>query len=521
MMEASLVDSLLRPSQFWILLASAAALPGCPPTDDYYVSEAAPSGGQTAMMGTGGTTETGGTTGTAGTTETGGTTGTAGTTEIGGQPPMVIPMPECGNGVAEAAEGCDGTDLRGASCALLGLSAGELGCVNCKFDIAGCAAKAPVCGDGVAEAAEGCDGLDLRDASCEGVGLSGGSLACTAACSFDTAGCINEQSVAVCGDGSAEDAEVCDGLDLRGQTCQGLLGRASGTLRCTTACNFDASNCVTHVPACGDGVAESAESCDGDDLRGYTCEMLGRNEGTLVCTEGCTFDTDGCGMTGTGCDGQGGAGGEGSTCCMPAAEICDGRSNDCDEEVDEGEVCPEGCTAQVHDDRLYLLCIHSQAAAQRAYADASADCAAASTELGLDTLMALARIESAAENDFLKTWIEERVASSPTDGIIWHGANDIARENRWVWGQGMGAVHFFQAEPRGGGTAVMGRFNDFPPGRPNSANDTDEDCGGFDTEADWRWNDRLCTQRALGFVCEQIEAPEAPPEPDPTDPMNP
>ncbi len=205
-----------------------------PPTDDYYLNEALPSGGRTTTTGSGGVTDTGGT------TDAGGTTDTGSTTNTGGQPPMMIPSAECGNGVAEAAEGCDGSDLRGASCALLGLSTGELGCVNCKFDIAGCAAKAPVCGDGVAEAAEGCDGLDLGGASCDGLGLSGGSLACTAACSFDIAGCINTEAVAVCGNGSAEDDEACDGLDLRGQTCQGLLGLASGTLRCTTACNYDA-----------------------------------------------------------------------------------------------------------------------------------------------------------------------------------------------------------------------------------------------------------------------------------------
>jgi hypothetical protein len=41
---------------------------------------------------------------------------------------------------------------------------------------------------------------------------------------------------------------------------------------------------------CGDGVAEGAELCDGNDLRGQSCPA----GGTLVCTALCTLDTTGC-----------------------------------------------------------------------------------------------------------------------------------------------------------------------------------------------------------------------------------
>ncbi len=66
---------------------------------------------------------------------------------------------------------------------------------------------------------------------------------------------------------------------------------------------------------------------------------------------------------------------------------------------------------------------------------------------------------------------------------------------------------------------VMGRFNDSAPGRP-SANETDEDCGGFDTEADWSWNDRLC-RSVRSASCAGRSRRKPFPTPDPTDPMDP
>ena len=45
---------------------------------------------------------------------------------------------------------------------------------------------------------------------------------------------------------------------------------------------------------CGNGVVESGEQCDGDDLSGATCASLGYGEGTLRCDADCTFDTAAC-----------------------------------------------------------------------------------------------------------------------------------------------------------------------------------------------------------------------------------
>jgi hypothetical protein len=90
--------------------------------------------------------------------------------------------------------------------------------------------------------------------------------------------------------------------------------------------------------------------------------------------------------------------------------------------------------------------------------------------------------------------------------MVWMGANDTTQERRWVWGQGPGAVRFFDASSTGGGTPYMNAFDDFAAGRPNATltgSGNEEDCGAFDSDFDWQWNDLVCSTPRLGFVCEQ------------------
>lgn len=47
-------------------------------------------------------------------------------------------------------------------------------------------------------------------------------------------------------------------------------------------------------PICGDDLAEAAEPCDGQDLRGESCESLGHESGTLGCTAACARDATNC-----------------------------------------------------------------------------------------------------------------------------------------------------------------------------------------------------------------------------------
>jgi hypothetical protein len=365
------------------------------------------------------------------------------------------------------------------------------------------------CGDGVAQGHEACDGVDLLEQTCETLGLPQGALACTPACTFDVARCAPPP--VVCGDGLAQAAEGCDGSDLRGQTCA-TLGLTTGTLACTPACTFELSGCMARVPACGDDLAENTEACDGSDLRGESCETLGFGPGTLACDERCGFATSGCGAI-PGCGGS-----TGVPCCEPKAEVCDGVSNDCDEEVDEGTgVCPDEGSGRTHDGHIYLLYLHASrdgqgwgpgqdgrnyGGTQEDYGEATNTCRAAGAVLGLGVEFDLARIETAEENAFARAWIAETATEA---GMVWIGANDLAAEGRWVWGQDADAVQFFSSGQRGGGSAVMNLFNDFSEGQPNSANYVDEDCGAFDSDFDWHWNDLNCAEPRLGLLCEQLD----------------
>lgn len=459
----------------------ALLLPGCPLTDEYYVES------------------------------------------NDGQENRVL-MPFCGDGSVNTNEACDGTDLGGATCENRGLGTGALTCTaDCHFETSGCMLPPPppmpTCGDGVAEGKEACDGSDLGGQTCASLGLDQGILSCTPSCAFDFSGCMPNPPV--CGNGMAQAAEACDGNDLRGATCT-LFGR-SGTLSCASTCTFDFSSCTVGVTTCGDGAVQAAEACDGSDLHGQTCETVGYGPGTLGCTSACGFDTSQCGPA-PNCGGS-----TGIPCCQPKAEVCDGVSNDCNDAIDEGGVCPDNGRGATFGGHVYLLYLYSAdreqggpqggspgggrnqgqggsfnqgPSDQQDYGAATTTCRAAGAQLGLGVELDLARIESAEENEFARAWI---MASTSEEGFVWMGANDLKQEGRWVWGQDADAVPFFTASVRGGGTPVMDRFNDFTEGRPNSANLVDEDCGAFDSEFGWHWNDLDCGVPRFGVLCEQVD----------------
>jgi hypothetical protein len=73
---------------------------------------------------------------------------------------------------------------------------------------------------------------------------------------------LSPQTTSACGNGVLDKDEACDGELLRLKSCT-ALGYAAGALACTAACTYDVDLCV--VPdGCGDGVLSPDEECDGN-----------------------------------------------------------------------------------------------------------------------------------------------------------------------------------------------------------------------------------------------------------------
>ncbi len=112
-----------------------------------------------------------------------------------------------------------------------------------------------------------------------------------------------------CGNGLVDPGEACDGFDLAGQSCESLaLG--TGELTCLPDCGgVDPSGCG----GCGNGLVEPGEVCDGFDLAGQTCISQGFDRGNLRCDLDCDgFDISQCNSVACG------------NGVVEDAELCDG-----------------------------------------------------------------------------------------------------------------------------------------------------------------------------------------------------
>lgn len=208
-------------------------------------------------------------------------------TIFGGDPP------ECGNGVREFGEGCDGSD--------------DSDCPgSCQAD---CSCPAPVCGNGVREAGEVCDGSDA--AACP-------TGTCEADCSCPAP---------VCGNNIIEQGEVCDGSDAA--ACPGNCGAPGSATEC--AC----------PSACGDGTCDSdedADNCAADCGCGAPGVCGDQAPGECWCDQVCVDFEDCCSDA---CDVCGFCGGPTDDCGNGTIEV----GEDCDDgNTADGACCSSTCT---------------------------------------------------------------------------------------------------------------------------------------------------------------------------------
>jgi hypothetical protein len=156
----------------------------------------------------------------------------------------------CGNDEIELQESCDGDDLGGETCADHGFVGGILGCNDgCRFDTALC----NDCGNGIIDAGEACDGNQFpAGLDCGDFGFASGDLSCEASCTvIGTATCdggISSDSPGTYGD-CLTPAQRADCEALGPTKCAGTYGDVDclgGPCRLTNPADLDPGSLLDH-----------------------------------------------------------------------------------------------------------------------------------------------------------------------------------------------------------------------------------------------------------------------------------
>ena len=219
--------------------------------------------------------------------------------------------PVCGNEKLDPDEPCDGERLNGNTCeTIVGTgSTGRLQCLaDCSgFDVSLCTSVGgKICGNGLIEAGETCDASNMNGQTCASVAGAGftGNLLCKSDCSgFDISGCT-KGSVGRCGNGLIEAGETCDASNMNGQTCATVAGAGfTGNLLCKSDCSgFDKTGCKK-TAVCTEGDVR----CDGLSLQ--MCDESGQWLEIEACDTSCDEASQSCGSACTNvndakCDGK-------------------------------------------------------------------------------------------------------------------------------------------------------------------------------------------------------------------------
>lgn len=268
-----------------------------------------------------------------------------------------------------------------------------------------------------------------------------------------------------------------------GQSTGTVAGGGAGQ---STSTGDGAGGEQTATPDASAPIAEGGSSSGGS---GGTGGVAGAGSST---PEG------GAGAGGDAAGGSGGSSGE-TNGCETAQEYCDGRDNDCDDEVDE-DGCPDGCEAFTFEDHGYMAC-----EGPATWEAAEAACIAEG--------MYLAEIGSSEENSTLLDNAPSTTgwngggtfggfggANGPDRDAAWIGAVASSDHSEWRWVTS--DVLFWSGAANG--SAVDGAYENWSSTQPD--NDGGESCGALYVEDDdpadaSEWNDVPCDFQLLYF-CE-------------------
>ena len=224
-------------------------------------------------------------------------------------------LQNCGNGILDDDEYCDGDQIRGGiwySCKAY-FGPGSEGKISCKKNCTGLnmdCSTPYTCGNGTQQINERCDinkeyGDDrLTCAATYGDDVEG-NRSCNSLCRWSSSECLPPDH---CGNGIIEPelGEQCDpGLNQAiVKTCEEVYGEGSwGNVTCNAFCRISYIGCFPGG-SCGNGSLDNgldgkpnfSEVCDGDNLNKKKCSTLGKGySGTLKCLNNCSgFDFTDC-----------------------------------------------------------------------------------------------------------------------------------------------------------------------------------------------------------------------------------
>lgn len=153
---------------------------------------------------------------------------------------------------------CSGGDVHWAdSCGAIGGLAeacgGDSACVELSATNADCQVVPILCGDGTLDPDEDCDGADLGGASCASEGLGSGVLTCGATCQYDTSDCCAANDHSDCYQGDVVWFDSCGQPGDVKETCEDGCEGGACAPDCAEAFAVTANECPDYSSANGSG----------------------------------------------------------------------------------------------------------------------------------------------------------------------------------------------------------------------------------------------------------------------------